>query len=74
MIGMLQIITWLLCVYLVFKGVEIFQIGYTTNNEATKKNAMIIGAVALAASVLAAMIFFALIESQASSVGTMPRQ
>lgn len=34
MVGMLQIITYLLCIYLVFKGIEIFQIANVKSREA----------------------------------------
>lgn len=43
MAGMLQIITYLLCVYLVFKGFEIFQIALTGSQEQSRNAAMVIG-------------------------------
>jgi hypothetical protein len=33
MLGMLQIITYLLCVYLIFKGIEIYQIANSSAKE-----------------------------------------
>lgn len=56
MLGMLQIITYLLCVYLVFKGVEIFQIALV-NNTPENKGALRLGAVMLIISILAAIGF-----------------
>ena len=53
---MIQLIGYLLCIYLVFKGVEIFQIGLTSSKE-KKKSAMILGVSVLVVSVLIAVIF-----------------
>ncbi len=53
---MIQLMGYLLCIYLIFKGVEIFQIGLVSPKE-KKKGAMILGIAALAASVLVALIF-----------------
>lgn len=69
MAGMLQIITYLLCVYLVFKGFEIFQIALTSSREQRRKAAIVIGVLAIVISVVAAFGFAFLIDQQAASIG-----
>jgi hypothetical protein len=71
MVGMLQIITYLLCVYLVFKGVEIFQIALTNArpDAAIRILAFVIGRGMIIANIVAAVIFVGWIDSQAHSVG-----
>jgi hypothetical protein len=69
---MMQIIGLLMCVYLVFKGVEIFQIVYVTER---KWNEMpyLLGACALVASiVLAALFAYWLIEAGAQIGDRLP--
>jgi hypothetical protein len=39
---MIPVITYLLCVYLIFKGVEIFQIAYMSNRE-NRTGGLIVG-------------------------------
>jgi hypothetical protein len=68
MAGMLQIITYLLCAYLVFKGVEIFQIGLMTANEKRASAGIVIGVIAVAISIVAAFAFTSWIDSQALSM------
>jgi uncharacterized membrane protein (DUF485 family) len=67
MIGMLQIITYLLCVYLVFKGYEIFQIAFMSNRE-KRGGGLAIGICAIIISFIAATVFIYLINSQAKSI------
>ena len=64
---MLQIIGWLLCVYLVFKGVEILQIGLASTKE-NKAGMLLIGWGAVAASVVLAAVFIGLIDMQSGSI------
>lgn len=54
MLGMMQIMIWLLCIYLVFKGVDIFQIAWMSSRDARS------GGIALRGS----MIVIAVIEGQ----------
>jgi hypothetical protein len=56
MIGMLQIITYLLCVYLVYKGWEILQIALMSNRE-NRKVGIVLGVVAVVGSFVASSIF-----------------
>lgn len=70
---MIQIIGLLLCVYLVFKGVEIFQIVYVTDR---KWNEMpwLLGFAALIASIVIAVFFaWLLIESGQNINSQTPR-
>jgi len=67
MVGMLQIITYLLCVYLVFKAVEIFNIGLASSSE-IRGVSIAIGVLAIIASVALAIHFGDAIDAQAGSV------
>jgi uncharacterized membrane protein (DUF485 family) len=67
MVGMLQIITYLLCVYIILKGIEIFQIGLMGTAE-RRKIGMAIGAVMIVASIGAAGVFTYLITIQANEI------
>jgi hypothetical protein len=70
MAGMLQIITYLLCVYLVFKAVEIFQLA-TTGQTIVKWRfivAILIGLLAIASSLYASNVFVKFIDMQAESL------
>ena len=67
MVGMLQIITYLLCVYLVYKAFEIFQIALMSNRE-HRGSGLSIGVLAIMGSILAAIVFIYLIDSQAESI------
>lgn len=74
MVGMLQIITYLLCVYLVFKGVEIFQIALASPRiDGSRKVALILGAAMIVASVIAAIVFTIWITDQAVGVSVPSR-
>jgi len=73
MVGMLQIITYFLCVYLVFKGIEIYQIAQMSSRD-DRKAGLRLGTAMILVSVIAAGIFYVLINMQAESVGSsMPR-
>jgi uncharacterized membrane protein HdeD (DUF308 family) len=73
MAGMLQIITYLLCFYLIVKGIEILQIALASGRE-NRRPMIILGALTLAACVLAAFAFIGMQDSQASSMSaSMPR-
>jgi len=67
MVGMLQIITYLLCVYLVFKGFEIFQLALVSARE-DRRAALAIGIIAIVISFLASAFFTSMIDAQATSV------
>lgn len=67
MVGMLQIITYLLCVYLVFKGFEILQIGLASARE-DRAAPLLIGVIFVLVSLVAAYSFWKMVDAQASSV------
>ncbi len=69
MVGMLQIITYLLCIYLVFKGFEILQIALMSNRE-DRSAGMIVGTLLLVIAIGAAAMFVKMIDTQASAVGS----
>jgi uncharacterized membrane protein (DUF485 family) len=74
MVGMLQIVTYLLCVYLVFKGFEIFQIALMSSRDASRNTGIVIGVLAICVSVVAAIFFAVNIDQQAARVsGAMSR-
>ena len=67
MAGMIQIMTYLLCVYLVFKGIEILQIALMSPRE-NRTLGIVIGLFSLVACCTAAAFFFAFITQQAESI------
>lgn len=72
MVGMIQILMYLLAFYLVLKGVEILQIALASNRPA-RGGIVLFGAFVLAASVLAAAAFVGMQDQQAQSVGSAAR-
>ena len=67
MVGMLQILTYMLAFYLVVKGVEILQIALASNRE--KRDGIIaIGIFTLILCIVAAGGFVSMQEEQATSV------
>lgn len=68
---MLQLIGLLLCVYLVFKGVEIFQIVYVTDRK-WHEMPYLLGAACLIASIVIAAIFAFLLLSTGASLQSLP--
>jgi len=69
MVGMLQIITYLLAFYLVMKGVEILQIALASARE--KRSAMIaLGVLCIVACVIAAIAFVVMQDNMAQSVSS----
>jgi hypothetical protein len=73
MVGMLQIITYLLCVYLVFKGIEIYQIAKMSTSE-DRSAGLRLGKTMIVVSVIAAAVFYVLIDLQAEKISSnVPR-
>ena len=71
MVGMMQIMIWMLYVYLVFKGIEIFQIAHVRHDglsRLTRGPGVILGVVMIVVAVLAAIGFFVMEESMALSL------
>jgi len=69
MVGQIQILAYMLAVYLVYKGYEIFHIALVSTSD-KKKIGMIIGALAFVGSIGFAAFFVWLMEEQASKVGS----
>jgi hypothetical protein len=67
MIGMLQIMTYLLFVYLVYKGFEILQIALMSSRE-NRTVGIVLGSIAVVGSLMASAIFTSMIDAQARSV------
>ena len=70
MVGMLHILTYLLCVYLVFKGVEIFQIAWMSNRQ-SRVGAMMLGLLMIGLSVFLAFVFVGCADSQVSALSNL---
>ena len=68
MVGMIQIMTYLLCLYLVFKAIEIFQIAYVSTSEQARKRGMILGGIMIVVSIAAGLYFSWLAETQAAAI------
>jgi uncharacterized membrane protein YdbT with pleckstrin-like domain len=70
---MIQIIGLLLCVYLVFKGIEIFQIAISSPRE-NKSGAVAVGTISLIASIVIAVLFAWWLITAGENMNTqMPR-
>lgn len=69
MLGMMQIMIWLLCVYLVFKGIEIFQIAWCSGRtDAVRKAGLGLGVIMVIAALVSAGAFVYLEEQMAAQV------
>jgi ACR3 family arsenite efflux pump ArsB len=69
MLGMMQIMIWLLCVYLIFKGIEIFQIAWMSARESrARAGGIILGIVMIGVACAAALVFVFLEEQMASQI------
>jgi len=73
MVGMMQIMIWLLCVYLVFKGVEIFQIAWMSARETQRRAGIMLGVIMIIVAVVASVVFIALEEVMAYQLGESQR-
>ncbi|MBX9724964.1 MAG: hypothetical protein K2X81_26400 [Candidatus Obscuribacterales bacterium] len=69
MTGMLQIITYLLGVYLIVKGIEVLQIGLASNRE-NRIGLVVIGFITLCGCTYASWTFVSMQDQQASSLST----
>lgn len=69
MVGMLQVITYMMGFYLVLKGVEILQIGRASARE-DRTGMVVTGWVTIGICIIAAVAFIRLQDTQAESIGT----
>lgn len=67
MAGMLQILTYLLSVYLVVKGIEVLQIALASSRE-SRQGLIVLGALTLAGCIVAGISFSAMQDTQAESL------
>lgn len=69
MVGLMQIMIYLLCVYLVFKGVEIFQIAFVSSSEnISRKLGVALGVIMIAGAFLVGAVAVFFTEEIAASV------
>ncbi len=68
MVGFLQIMIYLLCVYLVFKGVEIFQIALVAVDSVSRKIGLAIGVLMVIGSLIVGAGAIFLEESMAQQM------
>jgi hypothetical protein len=68
MVGQIQILAYMLAVYLVYKGYEIFHIALLSTSD-KKKLGMILGGLALVGSIVFAALFVWMMDEQAGKVG-----
>jgi len=69
MIGMLQIITYLFCVYLIYKGFEILQIALMSSRD-DRAIGLLIGVAAVVVAIGLALLFVKMIDAQATAVSS----
>jgi uncharacterized membrane protein (DUF485 family) len=70
MVGLMQIMIYLLCVYLIYKGVEIFQIGLTCNiHQRSRTPAIVIGVLAIMGAIFFAGVALFMTESIVAEIG-----
>lgn len=67
MVGMLQILTYLLAFYLVIKGVEVLQIAFASNRE-KRTTIIVLGVIVLAVCIIAGVLFSVMQNNQAKSL------
>jgi uncharacterized membrane protein (DUF485 family) len=68
MVGLMQLMIWLFCIYLVFKGVEIFQIAWMSVNEGKRTSGMSLGFFMIALAFLIGVVFVILEEGMVNSI------
>ena len=67
MVGMIQILTYLLCIYLVFKGIEIYQIANMSTKE-KKGGGIALGIISIILTIIIAIAFVYWIDTTASNI------
>jgi len=70
-VGMLQILTYMLAFYLVLKGVEILQIGLASSRPAEERSRIVaLATIVLIVCIIAAIVFVAMQDHQAARIGS----
>lgn len=67
MVGMLQIITYLICIYLIFKGMEILQIGLMGPPD-RRSMGVVLGTIMTVIAIITATVFSYWITQQAQII------
>jgi uncharacterized membrane protein (DUF485 family) len=67
MVGLMQIMIYLFCVYLGYKGIEIFQIAFMSTSD-KKKIGMILGVIMVIGAVIVAAGALYMTETQVSEI------
>lgn len=72
MVGLMQIMIYLFCIYLVYKGIEIFQIAYTSRpeNYQSRKFGVVIGILAVIASIVIGVGAVLMTEELVARIGS----
>ncbi len=78
MVGLLEIMIYLLCIYLVYKGIEIFQSAFVSSrDDGPRKAGMVIGIIAICVAILvgfAAVVMTQVVTEQMSqNLQSIPR-
>ncbi len=74
MVGLMQIMIYLFCVYLIYKGVEIFQIAFVSVENRTRQIGIFIGGIAIIAAIGIAGIALKMADDLSEKIGNnMPR-
>jgi hypothetical protein len=70
-VGMLQILTYMLAFYLVLKGLEILQIALASSRPQEERSRIVSwGTIVLIACVIAAIVFVVMQDHQAARIGS----
>lgn len=70
MVGLIQIIIYLLCIYLIYKGVEIFQIAFTSGEtNRARKLGVVIGVLSIVAAVFIAFGAIFMTQEMVNKIG-----
>lgn len=69
MVGLMQIMIYLLCVYLVYKGFEIFQIAFVADDSKSRTGGIVIGVLAIVAAVVIGLGAVVMTEAMVASIG-----
>jgi NADH:ubiquinone oxidoreductase subunit 6 (subunit J) len=69
MVGMIQIVVYLLCIYLIFKAADMYQLSFAVTDPERAKTARAVGMAAILTAVIVAIVFIYWINSQAEAIG-----
>lgn len=72
MVGLMQIMIYLFCIYLVYKGIEIFQIAFVSRAiKPVKVSGIVLGVICIVGAVVASDVAIFLTEGMVSQIGNM---